>query len=233
MAPKSIDPKSQKKLAADEMKTPYGPVDVAGVRRDASGNLKMPPKFPTELPEKFDLSSALGPAISPLVAQLQQALGLPAGGGPAGPGQAASGAAPGLPAYLAAITGGAAQMGVPQAGQSLAQTLQSGLGAMGQAEAGMGPALQAWSQNLGQSSLLDDLLQAARYQAIYRQAGYGQPPAQGQPGYNPAISQLYATVVGGGNALSGGGAALPASITQPGKTGTSVINPGSSPFNGG
>lgn len=179
--------------------------------------------------ETFDLGQALGPQMSGLAAQLQQALGLPTGGMPT-EGQYANAASPGLSQYLTGIQHGLQLMGGQAAatgGGGLAQVLQQGLAGVGQAESTMPGAITAMGANLGQSGLLQDLLNAARYQAIYKQAGYGQPPKAGQAGYDPTLSNLYNTVVGGGNALSGG---LPAAVTQPKSAGTSIINPGSSPF---
>jgi hypothetical protein len=177
---------------------------------------------------KFDLGSALKPLLAPYEGQINAANAFNAA--TAGPGasaqmQQASMAAPDLSQYLGQIQQGlAANPGLGVSDASLAGALTSGLANIGRTNQGYAPAIAAQGSQAGQAGLLADLLNAAKYQAIYKQTDFGSPPTNAQ---DPALAQLYASVVAGGNQLTN---TLPTSITSPTKTSTTpAIN---QPFSG-
>ena len=167
---------------------------------------------------KLDLATALKPLLAPEENSIKASNA--AGAASAGPGaskqmQQASTAAPGLSQYLGQIQQGLAAdpaLG-PAGGSGLAGALTSGLAQVCQANQQMPGAIAAQGSQAGSAGLLADLLNAAKYQAIYKQTDFGAPPNQAQ---DPALAQLYSSVVAGGNQLTN---TLPASITQPAKTG--------------
>lgn len=116
-------------------------------------------------------------------------------------------AEPSLAGYLQAI----GAVGGPLAGQAQ-QAVQQGAENTVGALAPMSGDLQSQIANAAAAGQLQDLLAAAKYQAIYKQSQYGQPPTN-----NPQLKSLYNTVVQGGNALTG---ALPGLSTQPSPTST-------------
>lgn len=160
-------------------------------------------------PQKFDLAQADQTAAAPYVNELYAALGIK-------PGQQAT--------ANSEIPGGLAQYltNVPANERA---TLTSGLNNEAQADQGMIGAAQNQMSEAGNAGLLSDLLNAARYQAIYKQGLYAPAPPS-----NTSLGQLYNTVVSGGNALAGGapGATTtnPFNSTQPGGTSpTGAKNP--------
>jgi hypothetical protein len=80
----------------------------------------------------------------------------------------------------------------------MANTIQQGIGAEMADLSKIGPAIQSQAQQAGQAGELTNLLNAAKYQEIYKQALYGAPPPANTP-----LGQLYQQVVAGGNALTG------------------------------
>jgi hypothetical protein len=140
-------------------------------------------------PQKFDLNSALAQYLAPYIQDSQQA--------------ATQAGQQGIGAYLQGTN-------LPA---GIAQSLQQGNQAEDKALAGMGPALQSEANQSGSAGLLADLLNAAKYQAIYKQSLYGAaPPA------NTTEGQLYQQVTAGGGALTGtpftGSATTPTTVTQ-------------------
>lgn len=125
-------------------------------------------------PEKFDLNSALAQYLAPYIQQSQQA--------------AAQAGQQGIAQYLQGSN-------LPA---GIAQSLQQGNQAEDKALSGMGPALQSEANQSGNAGLLADLLNAAKYQAIYKQSLYGAAPAA-----NTTEGQLYQQVTAGGGALTG------------------------------
>jgi len=129
--------------------------------------------------QPFRLGQAETQVLQPYIDQLNQLLG------PSG-----QSATSGLTEYLKNLPPG------------IASTIQKGLGAEMQALSGIGPAIGQQAQQAGQAGELTNLLNAARYQEIYKQALYGTAPPTNTP-----LGQLYQQVVTGGNELTG---ALPA-----------------------
>lgn len=151
----------------------------------------------------FDLSKAVQQAASPYELQMLQALGI----NHAGQGAPTAGSAiPGLAEYLKYVN--------PQT----AQTIQSGLNNVVSAEGQMPGAINAALSNEGNAGMLTDLLNAARYQAIYKQNLYGSPggtkDAAGQP--NP-LAQLFNDVTQAGLSVfgSGGNQTVPGGTKSP------------------
>lgn len=174
-----------------------------------------PPKPLTES-VKLNLASALKPLLAPYESAITAANA--AGAATAGPGasqqmQQASAADPGLAQYLGQIGQGLSADPSLGSAAGLDQILTSGLAKVGQANQSLPGAIATQASQSGNAGLLADLLNAARYQAIYKQADFGSPPSQSQ---DPALAQLYSSVIAGGNQLTN---TLPTSITQPAKAG--------------
>jgi hypothetical protein len=163
--------------------------------------------------QKFDLSAADTAAAAPYVSQLYAALGIQPGG------QATANSE---------IPGGLAQY-LTNVPSNIAQTLTQGANTEATANQGMIGAEQSAMNNAGNAGLLGDLLNAAKYQAIYKQTDYATPPPTNTP-----LGQLYRTVVSGGNALTGGTSTTtnPFNSPQPGTTSPGgTKNPYSTPPN--
>ena len=151
----------------------------------------------------FDLSSALTAYIQPYISGLAQA------------GQSG---VPGLSTYLSALR----SSGAPESG-AIAQTLQHGLDQVSRDVAGMGPALQEQAAGAGNAGLLSDLLNAAKYQAIYKQSLYGPRPS------DPSLASLWDQVVQGGSALTSNFPGTSPTSASPGSPGSANAAPSTSP----
>jgi hypothetical protein len=163
---------------------------------------------PQEVP--FDLTSALQQAVAPYVNQLYQQLGV---------GTNAKGQPTGQASANSEIPGGLAQY-LTNVPANIAQTLTSGLNNEAQANQGMGAAITDQINNAGQAGLLTDLLNAAKYQAIYKQADFAPSPSPSTP-----LGQLYTTVQNAGNALLTGSTSLPSGTKSPNGKVTGTHNP--------
>jgi hypothetical protein len=152
--------------------------------------------IPGDVGATFDLNSALASYLSPYINQSQQA------------GQAQQ--KQGIGQYLTNVP------------SNIAQTLQQGNQQLTADDQGMAGALKTAAADAGSAGFLTDLLNAAKYQAIYKQSLYGAPPPPGS-----LSGQLYDRVVAGGNALGGASSGLtfPGQTTTPGSTSTSSTPP--------
>jgi hypothetical protein len=177
--------------------SPAAPADT-NLNAVVAGGKTTPDQGTTQAP--FRLGQAEAQAEQPYVSQLAQLLG------PSG-----QSATSGLDEYLKNLP--------PQ----MAQTIQQGLGKEMSALSDIGPAIQGQAQQAGQAGELTNLLNAAKYQEIYKQALYGSPPPANTP-----IGQLYQQVVAGGNALTG---SLPAvsPTGNPAPTATGAASTSSTP----
>lgn len=154
-----------------------GSTAYAGAR--AKGKAKVQPPAPQQY-GTLDLAAALQPYVAPYENQLKQ-LAAQNQGGP-----------PGLAQYLQNVPAG------------IAQTITAGLGKEGQDMQGMEGAIASQIKETGNAGLLTDLLNAAKYQQIYKGNSFGQVPSTGSP-----IGTLYNKVIATGNALNPGFAASP------------------------
>lgn len=179
----------------------------------AKTKVKGKSKSSTPKEQQFDLGTADTAAAAPYVSQLYAALGI----APGGTATANSEIPGGLGQYLTNVP------------SNIASTLTQGLNTAAGADQSMIGAEKTAMNDAGSAGLLGDLLNAAKYQAIYKQGLYAPAPASNTP-----LGQLYQTVVSGGNQLAGGSPTStttnPFNSTQPGSTTTNgTKNPYSTP----
>jgi hypothetical protein len=199
------------KNAVSPPASPTPPSTGAKTKTKAGGKGKAKSSTPKEQP--FDLGAADTAAAAPYVSQLYAALGI----APGGTATANSEIPGGLGQYLTNVP------------SNIASTLTQGLNTAAGADQSMIGAEKTAMNDAGSAGLLGDLLNAAKYQAIYKQGLYAPAPASNTP-----LGQLYQTVVSGGNQLAGGSPTStttnPFNSTQPGSTTTNgTKNPYSTP----
>jgi hypothetical protein len=149
-------------------------------KSQAKGKAKGKSSAPKEQP--FNLGTADTAAAAPYVNALYSALGI----APGGQATANSEIPGGLAQYLTNVP------------SNIASTLTQGLNKEATADQSMIGAEKTAMGNAGNAGLLGDLLNAAKYQAIYKQSDYAPPPPANTP-----LGQLYQTVVAGGDQLAG------------------------------
>lgn len=200
--------------AVDQPKT-GAQVPAVASSTPAKSQAKGKGKSSTPKEQKFNLSAADTAAAAPYVNALYSALGI----APGGQATANSEIPGGLAQYLTNVP------------SNIASTLTAGLNKEATADQSMIGAEKTAMNDAGSAGLLGDLLNAAKYQAIYKQGLYAPAPPANTP-----LGQLYGTVVAGGNQLAGGSptstTANPFNSTQPGGTSPNgAKNPYSTPPN--